>query len=147
MTVSQKRVGGCDLPIWDLYRDHHGLRIAVDGFTTSVSVLSAQATPNQRNVSSISVTQLEARIAQISSDIALQQEVLKSLERKKSAAQRQLNAIRDPIAQLPLEISSEIFLGCLTSQRKPGSHIAPLLLLNICNTWTDIALSTPAMWD
>ncbi|KAJ7727242.1 hypothetical protein B0H16DRAFT_1894536 [Mycena metata] len=95
----------------------------------------------------ISVTELEARIAQISSDIALQQEVLKGLERKKSAAQRQLNAIRDPVARLPLEISSEIFLGCLTSPRKPGAHIAPLLFLNICNTWTDIALSTPALWD
>ncbi|KAJ7727243.1 hypothetical protein B0H16DRAFT_1894538 [Mycena metata] len=95
----------------------------------------------------LSVTELEARIAQISSDIALQQEVLKNLERKKSADQRQLNAIRDPVARLPLEISSEIFLGCLTSQRKPGAHVAPLLFLNICNAWTDIALSTPAMWD
>ncbi|KAJ7727240.1 hypothetical protein B0H16DRAFT_1735282 [Mycena metata] len=95
----------------------------------------------------LSVTELEAGIAQISSDIALQQEVLKNLECHKIAAQRQLNAIRDPIARLPLEISSEIFLGCLTSQRKPGAHIAPLLLLNICNAWTDIALSTPALWD
>ncbi|KAJ7727244.1 hypothetical protein B0H16DRAFT_259478 [Mycena metata] len=95
----------------------------------------------------LSVTKLEARIAQISSDIALQQKVLKNLERTKSAAQRQLNAIRDPVARLPLEISSEIFLGCLTSPRKPGAHVAPLLFLNICNAWTDIALSTPALWD
>ncbi|KAJ7727234.1 hypothetical protein B0H16DRAFT_1779670, partial [Mycena metata] len=71
----------------------------------------------------------------------------KNLERNKSAAQRQLNAIRDPVARLPLEISSEIFLGCLTSQREPRAHVAPLLFLNICNAWTDIAISTPAMWD
>ncbi|KAJ7727233.1 hypothetical protein B0H16DRAFT_1471035 [Mycena metata] len=95
----------------------------------------------------LSVTELEARIAQISSDIAFQQEVLKNLERNKSTAQRELNAIRDPVARLPLEISSEIFLGCLTSQRKPGAHVTPLLFLNICNAWTDIAISTPALWD
>ncbi|KAJ7727235.1 hypothetical protein B0H16DRAFT_1894530 [Mycena metata] len=97
----------------------------------------------------ISVTELEARIAnlKIFSDIALQQEVLKNLERNKSAAQRRLNVIRDSVARLPLEISSEIFLGCLTSQRKPGAHVAPLLFLNICNAWTDIALSTLALWD
>ncbi|KAJ7727236.1 hypothetical protein B0H16DRAFT_1697802 [Mycena metata] len=95
----------------------------------------------------LSVTELEAHIAQISSDITLQPEVFKNLERTKSTAQRELNAIRDPVARLPLEISSEIFLGCLTLPRKPEAHVAPLLFVNICNAWTDIALSTPALWD
>ncbi|KAF8212146.1 hypothetical protein K438DRAFT_1228912 [Mycena galopus ATCC 62051] len=26
------------------------------------------------------------------------------------------------------------------------AHAVPLLLLNICNTWTNLALSTPALW-
>ncbi|KAJ7876575.1 hypothetical protein B0H13DRAFT_2548593 [Mycena leptocephala] len=54
----------------------------------------------------MSVTELQAHIAQLSADI-------EQLENRKSAAQRQLNAIRDPVSQLPLEISSEIFRQCL----------------------------------
>ncbi|KAJ6510482.1 hypothetical protein C8R45DRAFT_771921, partial [Mycena sanguinolenta] len=51
--------------------------------------------------------------------------------------------------RLPLEISSEIFLQCLppSSEKTPGALCAPLLLLNICNTWTTIALSTPGLWS
>ncbi|KAJ7794143.1 hypothetical protein B0H14DRAFT_2923878 [Mycena olivaceomarginata] len=72
-----------------------------------------------------------------------------------SIAHRQLNTIRDPVERLPLEISSEIFLQCLPSSESSGSTVfppkphrltAPMLLLNICNAWTDVALSTPALW-
>ncbi|KAJ6523335.1 hypothetical protein B0H19DRAFT_1201881 [Mycena capillaripes] len=93
----------------------------------------------------MSVEELHARIAKFSADIDLQKEVLKQLERSKSAAQRQLNALRDPMARLPLEISSEIFLQCL-SESRPDAGDAPLLLLNVCNSWTDIAVSIPALW-
>ncbi|KAJ7915577.1 hypothetical protein B0H13DRAFT_2453881 [Mycena leptocephala] len=94
----------------------------------------------------MSVKEIQARIAKLSTDIDLQKEVLRQLEQSKSAAQRELNAIRDPVARLPLEISSEIFLLCLPLQPMPGADDAPMLLLNICNAWTDIALSTPALW-
>jgi hypothetical protein len=36
--------------------------------------------------------------------------MLKKLEHDKSLVQRQLNTVRDPVACLPFEISSEIFL-------------------------------------
>ncbi|KAJ7102813.1 hypothetical protein C8R44DRAFT_347035 [Mycena epipterygia] len=55
-------------------------------------------------------------------------------------------AILDPVARLPLEISSEIFIRCLPPLPKPGAFQVPMLFLNICNAWTDIALSTPALW-
>ncbi|KAJ7457320.1 hypothetical protein FB451DRAFT_1008992, partial [Mycena latifolia] len=82
----------------------------------------------------------------LSADISRQKEVLKSLERSKSAAQHQLNALRDPVARLPVELSSEIFIQCLPSRPAPNAGDAPLLLLSICKAWTDIALSTPALW-
>ncbi|KAJ7366809.1 hypothetical protein DFH08DRAFT_663894, partial [Mycena albidolilacea] len=72
-----------------------------------------------------------------------------------SIAHRQLNAIRDPVERLPFDISSEIFLQCLPSSKysestvfppKPRPLTAPMLLLNICNAWTGVALSTPALW-
>ncbi|KAJ7490877.1 hypothetical protein FB451DRAFT_1124443, partial [Mycena latifolia] len=94
-----------------------------------------------------SVAELEGHIDQLSADIARQKEVLKNLEQRKSAAQRQLNALRDPVACLPVDISSEIFIQCLIpSSSAPRAQHAPLLLLDVCNAWTNIALSTPALW-
>ncbi|KAJ7748784.1 hypothetical protein DFH07DRAFT_713969, partial [Mycena maculata] len=60
--------------------------------------------------------------------------------------QREVLAVHDPLARLPLEISSEIFLQCLPPLPEPGAHHVPMLFLNICNAWTSIALSTPALW-
>ncbi|KAJ7512855.1 hypothetical protein B0H11DRAFT_1947694 [Mycena galericulata] len=94
----------------------------------------------------MSVKELQARIETISADIAQQQKILNDLWQSKSQVQRQLNAVRDPVARLPPEISSEIFMQCLPSFPEPGAHNIPMLLLNICNTWTDIALSVPALW-
>ncbi|KAJ7682405.1 hypothetical protein DFH06DRAFT_1160988 [Mycena polygramma] len=93
------------------------------------------------------VPDLRARIAAISTQISVQKEVLKELERDKSLVQRQLNAALDPVARLPLEISSEIFLQTLPSiPDRPGLYAAPMLLLNVCHAWSRIALSTPALW-
>ncbi|KAJ7457999.1 hypothetical protein B0H11DRAFT_2319680 [Mycena galericulata] len=95
----------------------------------------------------MSVEELQAHIAKISADIELQKAVLKNLELSKIFVQRQLNSVRDPVARLPLEISSEIFIQCLPPLPfPPGAHRIPMLLLNICSAWTDIALSTPALW-
>ncbi|KAJ7472164.1 hypothetical protein FB451DRAFT_1252049 [Mycena latifolia] len=94
----------------------------------------------------MSAKELRARIEQLSADIVRQKEALKDLEHCKIVAQRQLNTVCDPMARLPLEISSEIFMQCLPSRPKPGGH-APMLLLSICSAWTVIALSTPALWD
>ncbi|KAJ7896289.1 hypothetical protein B0H14DRAFT_499871 [Mycena olivaceomarginata] len=90
---------------------------------------------------------LRARIEEISSKIDLQKELLRKLERDKSVAQRQLNSVVDPVARLPLEISSEIFLRYLDLFSTFRKHGASRLLLNICNTWTTIALSSPALWS
>jgi hypothetical protein len=90
---------------------------------------------------------LRARIEEISSEIDLQKELLRKLERDKSVAQRQLNSVVDPVARLPLEISSEIFLQYLDLFSKAEERGARQLLLNICNTWTTIALSSPALWS
>jgi hypothetical protein len=98
---------------------------------------------------SAGIQHLHQRIDSLSADILRQtrKEVLRDLERSKSAAQRELNAFRDPIGRLPLELSSHIFLQCLPSHRQqPGARHVPMLFLNICNTWTDIALSAPQLW-
>ncbi|KAJ7727245.1 hypothetical protein B0H16DRAFT_1697809 [Mycena metata] len=96
----------------------------------------------------MSAKELERRIEKLSADIALQRKLLEQLEHSKSAAQRQLNSLRDPVARLPLEISSEIFLRCLPDYPpKTGADLAPMLLLSICNAWSEIALSNSALWS
>ncbi|KAJ6558206.1 hypothetical protein B0H19DRAFT_1150372 [Mycena capillaripes] len=90
--------------------------------------------------------ELRARIEKLSFEIDLQKEVLTKLEREKSLAQRQLNTVLDPMARLPLEISSEIFLQSLPAFPEHGIVQLPMLFLKVCNFWTDIALSTPALW-
>ncbi|KAJ6558235.1 hypothetical protein B0H19DRAFT_1235166 [Mycena capillaripes] len=89
------------------------------------------------------VQELRVRIERLSTEINLQRDVtiLKQLEQDKIIVQRQLNAVLDPVARLPIEISSDIFLRSfrLSSQR-PAPKIFP------CYIWTNIALSTPALW-
>ncbi|KAJ6472756.1 hypothetical protein C8R47DRAFT_919098, partial [Mycena vitilis] len=47
---------------------------------------------------------------------------------------------------LPFELSSEIFLHSLPAFAVPGTQSVPILLLKICRAWTEVALSTPALW-
>ncbi|KAJ7653379.1 hypothetical protein B0H17DRAFT_1147151 [Mycena rosella] len=88
----------------------------------------------------MSIAELEARIDKISAEIVRQKEVLKNLQRSKSIAQRDLNAIRDPVARLPLEISSEIFIQCLPSDPEPDPRHAPYAVSD------HIALATTELW-
>ncbi|KAF7375481.1 F-box domain-containing protein [Mycena sanguinolenta] len=90
----------------------------------------------------MSVEELRARIVTLDSEIERQKNLLEKLENDRILTLRQLNAALDPVARLPLEISSEIFLQSLTW----GAQHAPTLLLKICSAWADIALTTPALW-
>ncbi|KAJ6510659.1 hypothetical protein C8R45DRAFT_1068621 [Mycena sanguinolenta] len=87
--------------------------------------------------SKMSVEELHAHIVRLDTEIDLQKELLKKLEHDRSLVQRQLNAALDPVARLPVEISSEIFLY--------GTQPAAVLM-NICHAWSEIALATPTLW-
>ncbi|KAJ6544581.1 hypothetical protein DFH09DRAFT_1367794 [Mycena vulgaris] len=90
-----------------------------------------------------SVTALNARIQELSLAIEPHRQVLLDLEQQKSDAQRDVNAILDPMARLPFEISSYIFTQCLPTILQPDPFSAPILLLKICRLWTNIALPPP----
>jgi hypothetical protein len=96
----------------------------------------------------MSIRELRLRINEFSCEINLQKELLKKLEKDESLVQHQLNAVMDPVARLPLEISSQIFLHILDPSPvpKPGVCHALMVLLNVCDGWTTIALSTPDLW-
>lgn len=70
-----------------------------------------------------------------------------ALQKQRSQLQGDLNLLLDPITQLPVEISSHIFRLCLPLRRRlPHSTLAPMLLLNICHSWSNIALSVHSLW-
>ncbi|KAJ6589140.1 hypothetical protein B0H19DRAFT_1248698 [Mycena capillaripes] len=56
-----------------------------------------------------------------------------------------------PILTVPPEIMEEIFLFCLPDDSRcdpimPDPAAAPLVLLNVCRKWREIALSAPRLW-
>ncbi|KAF7348069.1 F-box domain-containing protein [Mycena sanguinolenta] len=93
-----------------------------------------------------SPTMLRARIEEILLAMERQNQVLRDLEKRLSDARRDLNATLDPMARLPLEISSDIFVRCLPDSPRPHKREAPILFLNICRIWRHIAISTPSLW-
>ncbi|KAJ7506883.1 hypothetical protein B0H11DRAFT_2323538, partial [Mycena galericulata] len=92
---------------------------------------------------------LRKRIKEISSTITHHREILRDLEKQKSSLQGELNSIRDPMARLPLEISSNIFMQCLSTTNTitlPNPRGPPMVFVQICQSWRNIALSTPSLW-
>ncbi|KAJ7456792.1 hypothetical protein B0H11DRAFT_225715 [Mycena galericulata] len=92
------------------------------------------------------VSEIHKRIDKLSSEISRQRDILRDLENQKSAAQGELNTILDPMSRLPLEISSDIMLRCLPTTAKADPQAAPMVFLNICRVWSNIALATSALW-
>ncbi|KAJ7608211.1 hypothetical protein FB45DRAFT_1039870 [Roridomyces roridus] len=59
---------------------------------------------------------LRSKLTEILLEMDRHHQALKDLEKQKWLIHSQLNAVVDPIARLPLEISSEIFIQCLYSE-------------------------------
>ncbi|KAK7022447.1 hypothetical protein R3P38DRAFT_2961009 [Favolaschia claudopus] len=96
------------------------------------------------------VAELQDRIEQLSSAIETQKQLLCDLEEQRIQARRRLNSLRDPMARLPLELQSQIFLdvgyNCeeFVPSMSPGN--VPMIFLGVCELWRGIALSTPRLW-
>ncbi|KAK7048942.1 F-box domain-containing protein [Favolaschia claudopus] len=95
------------------------------------------------------VRQLREHLDELSSSIVAQEAVLHNLRTQRSEARRKLNRFLDPMARLPFEIQSHIFLSVdLDSEPpRPDSNAPPMIFTNVCRLWRDIALATPKLWD
>ncbi|KAF7332578.1 F-box domain-containing protein [Mycena kentingensis (nom. inval.)] len=91
---------------------------------------------------------LRSRFAAVSAAMRKQMEVLLDIEADYELLLDELKEIRYPVASLPAEILSEIFLSL---DREPEGVLyacnSPLLLCRICRTWRQIALRTPGLWS
>ncbi|KAJ7160325.1 hypothetical protein C8R46DRAFT_366970 [Mycena filopes] len=88
---------------------------------------------------------LRTRIDELTTTIEAHKKILCALESSRSDARRELNAIMDPMARLPLEIASDILLRAMPSA-VPHPSPGPLLFLAVSHLWQNIALSTPSLW-
>lgn len=80
----------------------------------------------------------------------LRQQQLPALQHRYSIAQLQIKTCRDaisPIHWIPNEILGEIFSHCLPLDRRFSRFSAPLLLLQVCRLWCDVAISTRSFWS
>ncbi|KAJ7629022.1 hypothetical protein FB45DRAFT_47326 [Roridomyces roridus] len=91
-------------------------------------------------------SQLRTRIGDLSSSIDNQRQLLKDLEKQKSDAQGQLNALLDPMGRLPVEVSAEIFIECLPSTPTMDPDQAPAVFTEVCRAWRKLAISIPSLW-
>ncbi|KAJ7640373.1 hypothetical protein DFH06DRAFT_1137826 [Mycena polygramma] len=94
------------------------------------------------------MSSVRARVAKLALEIDLQRAVLKDLEQDKSLAQRELNAVLDPVARLPLELSSEIFLQTLQGVEGHRGRLAPFPEPSADHLpFLHIALFMPELWS
>ncbi|KAJ6451765.1 hypothetical protein C8R45DRAFT_770126, partial [Mycena sanguinolenta] len=73
---------------------------------------------------------------------------ISALEGQKEDVELRLQAVVYPILSLPTEITGRIFVECLPNsgaQRFSRKH-APLLLMQVCRRWKDIAVSLSELW-
>ncbi|KAK6966804.1 hypothetical protein R3P38DRAFT_3511982 [Favolaschia claudopus] len=93
--------------------------------------------------------ELCAQIDELTRKIDVQKQLLRDLEEQRSQARRQLNSLHDPMARLPLEIQSHIFLCVDHTWDKPSTYPdnAPMVFVGVCRLWRHIALSTPRLWS
>ncbi|KAK7022373.1 hypothetical protein R3P38DRAFT_3271142 [Favolaschia claudopus] len=83
------------------------------------------------------LAKLQERIDELTTAVEAQQRILDDLKTKRSEARRQLNLFLDPMA-------------CFRSNCNPiyfsASRDSPMLFLNVCRLWRDVALATPRLW-
>ncbi|KAJ7887385.1 hypothetical protein B0H13DRAFT_892548 [Mycena leptocephala] len=90
-----------------------------------------------------------ARVADLAAQILHLEHSLAALRAEKALAEKIIDAYKYPVLTLPNEITSEIFLHFLPKYpRCPRltGILSPNLLTQICRTWREIALGTPALW-
>ncbi|KAF8997864.1 hypothetical protein BDQ17DRAFT_1428761 [Cyathus striatus] len=85
----------------------------------------------------------------IESEIQQQKAILEDLYAKRTQKQHQVAScsfVLSPIRRIPSELLAKIFQHALPWRGKMSFREAPLLLLRVCKTWRDVAMSEPHLW-
>ncbi|KAJ7473068.1 hypothetical protein B0H11DRAFT_1918931 [Mycena galericulata] len=71
------------------------------------------------------------------------------LDKERRELEATLSSFSYPVHDAPVDIIRHILIHCLPSDGRvqPRPHLAPLLLVQICQRWREIALSTVQLWS
>jgi len=90
-----------------------------------------------------------ARIADIEAEIQKLKRTIRAFRTEQEVIQARLNLYKYPVATLPNEIVSEIFIHFLPVYPvcpKSQGILSPTVLTHISRKWREIALTTPTLW-
>ncbi|KAJ7738347.1 hypothetical protein B0H16DRAFT_96434 [Mycena metata] len=94
-------------------------------------------------IDELNVRALLARAEELIAEI----EIKSRLEKELSNVKSELNAARDIVTRLPIELSSDIFVRCLPASHPiPTPYDTPMLFLSVCRSWRTRAISTTELW-
>lgn len=87
---------------------------------------------------------INARIVKLAAEIVLQRELLTRTRQKSCSAPAKCDF--GPHGTPPVRNLVRYLSAISRFYPEPGARHVPMLLLNICSAWTDIALSTSTPW-
>jgi len=90
------------------------------------------------------ISEKAARIA----DVDQENEDLKALRAKLTLEIEEHRSLLSPVPHFPIDVLQEIFAACLPTEHYPvvSQYESPLLLIQVCKNWRNIALSAPQLW-
>ncbi|KAJ7445096.1 hypothetical protein FB451DRAFT_1568225 [Mycena latifolia] len=105
--------------------------------------------PDTSHRPNLSPQEQRAALTRIKSQILRYQTEIEALEGQEQALEDSLSLIVYPVLTLPIEITSRILVHCLPTHGRvsPSPSTAPLILVQICRHWREVALSTCELWS
>ncbi|KAJ7473052.1 hypothetical protein B0H11DRAFT_2282593 [Mycena galericulata] len=93
------------------------------------------------------LAQINTTIAELGSEF--ESDVPEFLDTERRELETTLSSFSYPVHDAPVEIIRHILIHCLPADGRvrPLPHLAPLLLVQICQRWREIALSTFQLWS
>ncbi|KAJ7803636.1 hypothetical protein B0H14DRAFT_1634933 [Mycena olivaceomarginata] len=87
-------------------------------------------------------------LAAVKSQIMLYKKCIVTLEEEEKRLATSLSKVKYPVLDLPVDVTSHIFLHCLPTHGRvaPSATSAPLIVAQICRHWREVALSTCGLW-
>ncbi|KAJ7474722.1 hypothetical protein FB451DRAFT_1246432 [Mycena latifolia] len=91
---------------------------------------------------------LRTRLAELDRQIAHIKAYLSTVAAERQTVKEYLGGIVYPILTIPTELTAKIFVDCLPDHGRvwPSAEMAPLLLVQVCRSWREIALGTGDLW-
>ncbi|KAK7018577.1 hypothetical protein R3P38DRAFT_2539134 [Favolaschia claudopus] len=126
------------------------MKSGIDGAVSSTQVEWTPIVPTNAEV----LADLRARLVELNLGISHLRGPLRrpnALVEERYSIRRTLDSFANhPVFRIPPEILQEIFFCCLPDDTDgpfvPSPKTAPLLLLNVCRAWREIALAAPHLW-